>query len=99
MIAAAKDCSPALVDFLLEKSISPTEQDAIRGYVTTCVQQNVEVNHYIRWNVYHILCASKHCDLLEHFLQKLPRDVSETLLAQQSKDRLNTVRPNNRFNI
>jgi len=30
--------------------------------------------------------------MVEHLLRKLPRDVNEALLIQQSKDRLNTVR-------
>ena len=44
-----------------------------------------------RWNIYHIICHLNNGDLLEHFLRKLPRDVSEALLAQQSKGALNTV--------
>ncbi|KAG6826323.1 hypothetical protein H0H92_000324 [Tricholoma furcatifolium] len=42
------------------------------------------------WNVYHILCHKGRSQLIEHLLKKLPRDVSETLLSQQSKGRLNT---------
>lgn len=45
----------------------------------------------VRWNVYHILCSKNHCDLLEHLLRKLPRDVNEALLTQQSKGTLDTV--------
>jgi len=32
-------------------------------------------------------------ELLEHLLNKLPKDVCEVLLKQQSKGRLNTVCP------
>jgi hypothetical protein len=43
-----------------------------------------------RWNIYHILASGK-AALFEHFLKKLPREVSESLLLQQSKHRLETV--------
>ncbi|KAJ7165671.1 ankyrin repeat protein [Mycena crocata] len=42
------------------------------------------------WNIFHHLCNKNHHKLLEHLLAKLPRDVVEALLAQQSKGRLNT---------
>ncbi|GLB33192.1 putative ankyrin repeats (3 copies) containing protein [Lyophyllum shimeji] len=49
------------------------------------------VNDAVRgWNIYHILCQRNNCDAIEHLLKKLPRDVNEALLAQQSKGRLNT---------
>ncbi|KAJ7213244.1 ankyrin repeat protein [Mycena rebaudengoi] len=42
------------------------------------------------WNIFHYLCQRNDCELLEHLLKKLPRDVVEALLKQQSKGRLNT---------
>ncbi|KAF8164736.1 hypothetical protein B0H34DRAFT_647969 [Crassisporium funariophilum] len=42
------------------------------------------------WNIYHYICVMNDGDSLEYFLRKLPRDVNEALLAQQSKVRLNT---------
>ncbi|KAJ7196941.1 ankyrin repeat protein [Mycena pura] len=42
------------------------------------------------WNIFHHMCNKNHHELLEHLLSKLPRDVVEVLLAQQSKGRLNT---------
>ncbi|KAG6828432.1 hypothetical protein H0H92_008006 [Tricholoma furcatifolium] len=42
------------------------------------------------WNIYHILCQKGCSELIEHLLRKLPRDVNEALLLQQSKGRLNT---------
>ncbi|KAF7333042.1 Ankyrin repeat protein [Mycena venus] len=42
------------------------------------------------WNIFHYMCDKNHHELLKHFLNKLPRDVVEALLAQQSKGRLNT---------
>ncbi|KAJ6544332.1 hypothetical protein B0H19DRAFT_1380614 [Mycena capillaripes] len=42
------------------------------------------------WNIFHYMCDRNSHELLEHFLKKLPRDVVEALLAQQSKGRLNT---------
>ncbi|KAJ7683514.1 hypothetical protein B0H17DRAFT_1137647 [Mycena rosella] len=42
------------------------------------------------WNIFHHLCDKNHHELLKHLLNKLPRDVVEALLAQQSKERLNT---------
>lgn len=43
------------------------------------------------WNIYHFTSCGYNGDLVEHLLRKLPRDVNEALLTQQSKDRLNTV--------
>ncbi|KAF8185205.1 ankyrin [Pholiota molesta] len=43
------------------------------------------------WNVYHQICSGNNGDLLEYFLDKLPRNISEALLVEQSKGRLNTV--------
>jgi len=42
------------------------------------------------WNIYHMICLLNNGDHLEFFLRKLPKDVSEALLTQQSKGRLNT---------
>ncbi|KAJ6473130.1 ankyrin repeat protein, partial [Mycena sanguinolenta] len=42
------------------------------------------------WNIFHYMCDRNHHELLKHLLKKLPRDVVEALLAQQSKVRLNT---------
>ncbi|KAF8959387.1 hypothetical protein BDZ97DRAFT_1705185 [Flammula alnicola] len=42
------------------------------------------------WNIYHQICELNNGDLLEHLLRKLPKDVNEVLLTQQSKTRLNT---------
>ncbi|KAJ7775677.1 ankyrin repeat protein [Mycena maculata] len=42
------------------------------------------------WNIFHHMCAKNHHELLKHLLNKLPRDVVEALLSQQSKGRLNT---------
>ncbi|KAJ6554865.1 hypothetical protein B0H19DRAFT_1377542 [Mycena capillaripes] len=42
------------------------------------------------WNIFHYMCHSNFHQLLEHLLRKLPRDVVELLLKQQSKGRLNT---------
>ncbi|KAF4615928.1 hypothetical protein D9613_011323 [Agrocybe pediades] len=43
-----------------------------------------------RWNIYHHICDLNNGRLLKYFLEKLPRDVNEELLLQQSKPRLNT---------
>ncbi|KAF8905746.1 hypothetical protein CPB84DRAFT_1844751 [Gymnopilus junonius] len=42
------------------------------------------------WNIYHHICELNNGKLLEYFLKKLPRDLNEELLAQQSYKRLNT---------
>ncbi|KAJ6544391.1 hypothetical protein B0H19DRAFT_1170529 [Mycena capillaripes] len=42
------------------------------------------------WNIFHYMCYRNSHKLLKHLLKKLPRDVVEALLAQQSKGRLNT---------
>ncbi|KAJ7492098.1 ankyrin repeat protein [Mycena latifolia] len=42
------------------------------------------------WNIFHYLCNEDHEEMLRHMLHKLPRDVVEVLLCQQSKDRLET---------
>ncbi|KAJ7775633.1 ankyrin repeat protein [Mycena maculata] len=50
----------------------------------------VERDQINGWNIFHHMCAKNHHELLKHLLNKLPRDVVEALVAQQSKDRLNT---------
>ncbi|KAJ7583431.1 ankyrin repeat protein [Mycena floridula] len=42
------------------------------------------------WNIFHIICNGSNINLLKYLLKKLPRDVVETLLAQQSKGHMNT---------
>ncbi|PPQ73506.1 hypothetical protein CVT24_007652 [Panaeolus cyanescens] len=42
------------------------------------------------WNLYHILCATKQLNTIQYLLAKLPRDVNEALLVQQSKSKWNT---------
>ncbi|KAJ7066903.1 ankyrin repeat protein [Mycena belliarum] len=42
------------------------------------------------WNIFHYMCDKNYPELLKHLLYKLPRDVVEALLVQQSKGRLNT---------
>jgi hypothetical protein len=43
-------------------------------------------------NIFHILCRDGHLKLLQHLLTKLPKDVVQGLLRQQSKDQQLTVR-------
>ncbi|KAF9446800.1 ankyrin [Macrolepiota fuliginosa MF-IS2] len=42
------------------------------------------------YNIYHWLCCKNKGEVLEYLLERLPRDVSEELLAQRSKKKLNT---------
>ncbi|KAF7347372.1 Ankyrin repeat protein [Mycena venus] len=42
------------------------------------------------FNIFHYMCHKNHLELLHHLLYKLPRDVVEALLCQQSKGRLET---------
>ncbi|KAJ8080919.1 hypothetical protein PM082_017754 [Marasmius tenuissimus] len=42
------------------------------------------------WNIYHIIANHGSFLLFQHFLEKLPRDASQTLLGQQSKNHLDT---------
>ncbi|KAJ7635860.1 hypothetical protein B0H17DRAFT_1217253 [Mycena rosella] len=42
------------------------------------------------WNIFHYMCDKDREGLLLHLLHKLPRDVVEVLLCQQSKDRFET---------
>ncbi|KAF7319941.1 Ankyrin repeat protein [Mycena kentingensis (nom. inval.)] len=97
-IAVQLKSDKAVVDFLLARDVSPAERDQNRG-----------------WNIFHYACnnvqtpnlyggTSTPSDLLEHLLKKLPRDVVEALLSQQSKDRLNTplhvaVKRGNRYAV
>ncbi|KIK54450.1 hypothetical protein GYMLUDRAFT_63236 [Collybiopsis luxurians FD-317 M1] len=53
-------------------------------------QSPLETDQVKRWNVYHALAAQGQAKLLEHLLKKLPRDVNEALLVQQSKGALET---------
>ncbi|TFK59821.1 ankyrin, partial [Pluteus cervinus] len=50
----------------------------------------VEADSIRGWNIYHICCSKNHVGLLDFFLKKLPKDLSQGLLNQQSKKRLNT---------
>ncbi|TFK24224.1 ankyrin repeat protein [Coprinopsis marcescibilis] len=43
-----------------------------------------------RWNIYHYACKDNLVELVKHLLKKLPRDVNEALLRQESNPRLNT---------
>ena len=48
-------------------------------------------NSGVRWNILHILCMRGNTDSIEYILSKLPKETIQILLAQQSKNRLNTV--------
>ncbi|KAI0059321.1 ankyrin [Artomyces pyxidatus] len=75
LLAAYIGCSPVLVDYLLGKGSDVHALD-VRG-----------------WNLYHLVSISTgdpHQILLIHFLKTLPRNLSKTLLAQQSKYAFNT---------
>ncbi|KAK7469254.1 hypothetical protein VKT23_003740 [Stygiomarasmius scandens] len=41
-------------------------------------------------NIYHILARRNHVKIVEHLLNKLPRDINEVLLAQQTRKDLRT---------
>ncbi|KAL0574269.1 hypothetical protein V5O48_007677 [Marasmius crinis-equi] len=74
MVAIHCGCTTKMVDFLLSNGLNPAQTDSSRG-----------------WNIYHILAGAGGDFLLfQHFLKKLPRDVSEALLVQQSKKYLDT---------
>lgn len=59
----------------------------------------VILHRVIRWNIYHYLCNNNNKILLEYFLKKLPQDVNEVLLKQQSKHRFNTVCLSSRLRV
>ena len=63
-----------------------------KGNVISCQGCHVPSHSPYRWNIYHLVCAANKGDLLKFFLEKLPRDVNEALLAQKSRLRENTVR-------
>ncbi|KAL0569235.1 hypothetical protein V5O48_012735 [Marasmius crinis-equi] len=74
MVAVYRGCTTKMVDFLLSNGLNPAQTDSSRG-----------------WNIYHILAGAESDFLLfQHFLKKLPRDLSEALLVQQSKKYLDT---------
>ncbi|EAU82414.1 ankyrin repeat protein [Coprinopsis cinerea okayama7 len=74
MLAISRGCKTEILDFLLAKSISPVERDLPRG-----------------WNVFHFAALKgNRPEILEYLIKKLPRDVSEVLINQRSKTRLNT---------
>ncbi|KAF7291792.1 Ankyrin repeat protein [Mycena chlorophos] len=81
-IAVQLNCESKLIDFLLSRGSSPACRDQNRG-----------------WNIFHYMAHKKEqqwmaapssSKLLTHMLKKLPRDVVEALLTQQSYKRLNT---------
>lgn len=76
LLAAASYCSSTeIVDFLLEKGCDPSERDA-RG-----------------WNIYHLACLSQDSrgvKFVIHLLKTLSIDLTHELMAQTSKEALNT---------
>ncbi|KAF5361582.1 hypothetical protein D9757_011560 [Collybiopsis confluens] len=48
-------------------------------------QSPIDTDQVQSWNIYHMLASRDRPDLLEHLLKKLPLDISEALLVQQSK--------------
>jgi hypothetical protein len=47
-----------------------------------------------RWNIYHLACLSqtaKTIKFVDHLLQTLPAELTNELMAQTSKEALNTV--------
>ncbi|KAI0059341.1 ankyrin [Artomyces pyxidatus] len=75
LLAAYTGCSPALVDYLMDKESDVHALD-VRGW---------NVYHLVC-----ISAGSPHQTLLDHLLKRLPADLSRTLLAQQSENALNT---------
>ncbi|KAG8887776.1 hypothetical protein FRB98_009036 [Tulasnella sp. 332] len=65
---------PELVDWLLSNGADSRARDQ-RG-----------------WNIYHLLCAYPDDDytLIKHVISKLPENVTQTLMTQQSRGRQNT---------
>ena len=54
------------------------------------------------WNIYHLACLSPHnkrVKLVEHLLMTLPLELTRELMAQRSREALNTVRPLFTFDI
>ncbi|KAK7062773.1 hypothetical protein VNI00_000262 [Paramarasmius palmivorus] len=92
---------PRLMSLALKETIKFTGYNILMVAVDTgCSKQMVDYllangqsaveNDSVRgWNIYHIL-ASGDAKLFEHFLEKLPQEVSESLLLQQSKRDLET---------
>lgn len=84
--------SVKVMEYLLERKVSAIERDSSRGCVVfspSPSRSNPTKNS--RWNIYHYICDKYNYELLQFFFEKLPRDTSEMLLAQQSNGRLNTV--------
>ncbi|KAF9530937.1 hypothetical protein CPB83DRAFT_849901 [Crepidotus variabilis] len=65
LLAVRRNSSRRVIDFLLNKSNSPTHHT------------------HDGFNIYHCLARSDNFRLFEHFLGKLPKDVSEQLLLEQ----------------
>ncbi|KAH9017611.1 ankyrin repeat protein [Lactarius pseudohatsudake] len=76
LLAAAYYCSGTeIVDFLLEKGCDPSERDS-RG-----------------WNIYHLACLSfdnRRVKFVEHLLKTLPEELTHELMAQTSREAVNT---------
>nr|GAT51113.1 ankyrin repeat protein [Mycena chlorophos] len=81
-IAVQLNCEPELIDFLLSRGSSPACRDQNRGW---------NIFHYMAHKKdQHWMAAPSSSKLLTHMLKKLPRDVVDALLSQQSYKRLNT---------
>ncbi|KIK54449.1 hypothetical protein GYMLUDRAFT_249591 [Collybiopsis luxurians FD-317 M1] len=60
-------------------------------YKTMSRWSPTETDQLQRYNIYHVLAAQGQAEILEHLLKKLPRDVNEALLIQQSERALETL--------
>ncbi|KAG8882969.1 hypothetical protein FRB97_007456 [Tulasnella sp. 331] len=74
LVACGTNKGPELIVWLLANGADPRAQEEMG------------------WNIYHLLCAYPDNDLslIKHILTKLPNDVTETLMIQQSRGRQNT---------
>ncbi|THU93789.1 ankyrin [Dendrothele bispora CBS 962.96] len=50
----------------------------------------VETDNENGFNIYHLMARGSNSKIVEHLLRKLPRDINEVLLAQQTKHKLRT---------
>ena len=91
ILAVCRTSPVKVVEYLLSRKVPVIERDTRRGCVAPFPSSSQPNQQYSRWNIYHYVCEKGNLDLLELFLEKLPRETSEMLLAQQSNGRLNTV--------
>jgi hypothetical protein len=89
VLAVRYSCTEELIDYLLEQNISATEYDLRRYLLSIFRGDCTDLDR--SWNALHVAADRTRLQFL-HLLEKIPREDVDSMLVQQSKPYLNTVR-------